>query len=396
MDLLTGKDLARRLRDACDSVKQRLWIASPYVGGWKSVRRILGRRWWDDTAVEVRLLTDPDEHGLNGATVQRLAQRGIVRRMRGLHAKLYIVDDSILLTSANLTGTAFSKRYEAGTWLTGSCATDAVTLYEDWWDNHSARLASEDLAQLTRNRRREAGEEGGSALTILSSLPSDTGDFGGHRLVKLFRDYPRFLDDYKTLTAKYLAVQRIWPNLPRYFEIDGFLNYLYRDHPERPSKRFAKKPARSLPKATLTHEIRHLARQFKAWADQENADGSWRLTHSMLVRRLLSRRAIRGITRLRIRQVVEGLNCMNDARQRNRFLDNSRNSTGTIRKAWTELLYGTEPLTERMSLCADALFSFKRSSVQELLGFFAPEDYPLRNVTVNAGLRFFGFDVAAH
>jgi hypothetical protein len=60
------------------------------------------------------------------------------------------------------------------------------------------------------------------------------------------------------------------------------------------------------------------------------------------------------------------------------------------------LLYGTQPDTERMSLCASRLFGFKKSSVQELLGFFAPKDYPLRNATVNAGLRFFGFDVKPH
>lgn len=396
MDILSEKNLARRLRKACDSVKKRLWIASPYVGGWESVRRLLGRKWWDETTVEVRLLTDPEEHGLNGATVQRMAQRGAVHRLRGLHAKLYIVDDSILLTSANLTGTAFSKRYEAGAWLKGPYAVHAIKIYEDWWDNHSDRLTSDELTRISRIRSRGAGEESGDALAVLCPLPSDTGDFGGHKLANIFLDYPSFLDDYRTLSREYFAAQRIWPKVPRYFEIDGFLNYLFREHPARPSRRYEKKPPRTLSNASLRREVRRLARQFKVWADQENDDGSWRVAHSDVVRRLLSRRNITGILRPQIHEVVEGLNCMNDPRQRNRFLDSSKNSTATIRKAWAKLLYGTEPLTERMSFCAGTLFSFKRSSVQELLGFFAPEEYPLRNATVNAGLRFFGFDVAAH
>jgi hypothetical protein len=85
---------------------------------------------------------------------------------------------------------------------------------------------------------------------------------------------------------------------------------------------------------------------------------------------------------------------MGDGRQRSRFLS-QKNSTATIRKAWNHLLYGSEPDTERMSMCASKLYSFKRSSVQELLGFYAPKKYPIRNATVNAGLRFFGFNVSA-
>src|SRR5215471_1343685 len=122
MQVLSGRNLSRTLRSACDSAQQRLWIASPYVGGWQEVRRIVGRNWWDDTRIGIRLLTDGKEGGLNRTTAQRFDQRGDIRDLRGLHAKLYIVDDSVLLTSANLTGAGFAKRYETGIWLTGSSA----------------------------------------------------------------------------------------------------------------------------------------------------------------------------------------------------------------------------------------------------------------------------------
>lgn len=362
MEVLTGKTLGHRLKVACDGAATRLWIASPYVGSWESVRRLIGRTWWDNTRIEVRLLTDSQEGNLNGATVQRLAQRGSVHDLRGLHAKLYIIDDSVLLTSANLTGTAFSKRYEAGIWLTGSRASTIIKLFETWWDKHSARLAPELFAQITSKRQGNAGEGSGNALSNLCSLPPDPGDFGGHQLVGLFGDYDAFLIDYRTVTDEYLTtVSRIWPSLPVYFEIDGWLNYLFRDHPKRPSKRFEQYPPRTLTEARRREEIRRSAGQFHA-AMQGN-DGQWRPDHSRLVRRLLSRRNIRAITRPQIREVASALNCMNDGRQKSRFLSR-KNSTARIRAAWTELLYGTQPVTERMGICAGRLYSFKRSSVR--------------------------------
>jgi len=396
MYVLSGQSLSHSLRNACDSAKRRLWIAAPYVGAWEEVRRIIGRNWWDNTTIQVRLLTDPQEEGLNGATVQRLAQRGDVHELRGLHAKLYIIDDSVLLTSANLTGTAFSRRYEMGTWLKGPTALKAIELYDNWWDNPSKRLNLESLKQVIKRQRRDAGEDGRKALTVLNSLPNDTGDFGGHTLVNIFLDYPAFHDDYDIFAEDYVAVQRIWPTVPLYFETDGFLRYLFSYHPKHPSKRFEEQPPRTLSSVERRAEIRRLAKSFKIWAHSEHKDGRRRVAYSKFVHTLLSRTNIRTLSKAQIRKVAEGLNCMNDTRLRNRFLDSPRNSAANVRRAWGALLYSTEPLTERMSICAATLFGFKRSGVQELLGFFAPRKYPLRNATVNAGLRFFGFDVTAH
>ena len=315
------------------------------------MRRLIGRNWWDNTQINVRLLTDSQEDGLNGVTLRRLAQRGRVHDLRGLHAKLYIIDDSVLLTSANLTGAAFSKRYEAGIWLTGLQASEPIRLFETWWDDERyARLAPDVLSQITRNRRpgMGMGEGGGLPLTNHCSLPEDPGDFGGHQLVGLFGDYDAFLDDYKMLADEYAgAGPRIWPTVPVYFEIDGFLNYLFREHEQRPSKRFETYPPRTLTDARRRKEIRLFARKFHAAVQGDN--GQWRAEHSRLVRRLLSRRNIRAITRSQISEVVIGLNCMNDGRHRSGFLSR-KNSTTTIRAAWTELLYGTQPITERMSI----------------------------------------------
>jgi hypothetical protein len=99
MYICSGKDLAHSLRKACDAAKHRVWVATPYVGAWPSVRRIIRRAWWDDKAINVRLLTDPEERGLNHFTVKILVKRAKIHCLRGLYAKVYIVDDAVLLTS---------------------------------------------------------------------------------------------------------------------------------------------------------------------------------------------------------------------------------------------------------------------------------------------------------
>jgi hypothetical protein len=391
MAVLFGKALAASLRTACDKGQRRLWIASPYIGGWLSVRSVLGRRWWDDTNIDVRLLTD-ESTGPNGDTLRRIEQRGKIRHLPGLHAKLYIIGDSVLLTSANLTGTAFAKRYEAGILLSGHDAESAITLYEKWWTG-AKPFNSEKLNERLRDKRPDAGEDPGNSLPFLNLLPSDPGDFGGNKQTDLFVDYPRFLDDYRTLSREYEAIQRIWPEVPLNFEVDGLLDYLYR-WDGNPSREYGTRPPRELSAALLRRELKRYGKAFHNWTIDQAEDSRRLYKHSRLVRKLLGRRHIIGITKFEIRRITGGLQCLSDRRVRKRFLDN--NTTPAIRRAWRDLLYGTAPLTERMSTCAGRLFGFKRSCVQELLGFFDPVEYPLRNATVNAGLRFFGFDVSAH
>lgn len=393
MAVLSGKDLSTTVRSACDGARRRLWIASPYIGGWQSVRSVLGREWWDKANIDVRLLTD-EETSPNGDTLWRMEQKGHIHHLRGLHAKIYVFDDRVLLTSANLTGAAFSQRYETGVLLSATVAKSAIELYEHWWTSLSTPFNSDRLSELRRIRRKDAGEDAGGPLPILNMLPEDTGDFGGH---KLFEDYPRFLDLYRALAEEYRSIQRIWPTIPVNFEFDGFLDYLFRHHPELPSKPYVneKLPPRQTSRVARREELKVLAEAFREWANDRGENGLWRNEYSALVS---SRLSLKRIDRIRkkdgILEVASRLQCLHDPRIRNRFLDN--NSTPAIRKAWRNLLHGSNPLPDRMGECAYHLFGFKRSSVQELLGFFDPEKYPLRNTTVNADLRFFGFDVSAH
>jgi len=49
-----------------------------------------------------------------------------------------------------------------------------------------------------------------------------------------------------------------------------------------------------------------------------------------------------------------------------------------------------------MSECDGRLRHFGKSSIQELVAFYRPNKFPLRNTNANAGLRFFGYDVPVY
>ncbi len=388
--LLLRAQLAFQLREMCQAAKRRLWIASPYVGSWQ-VRRILGRQWWDNGALDVRLLTDKDEEQLNRETVLRFSQKGTVKTLRGLHGKVYIADDAVLLTSANLTITAFSRKHELGVILNGATARSAIAQFKDWWEI-AKDVPLDQVTNLPKQKFENGRENNRASLPTPSRLPPDPGDFGGQGFVRLFGDYSDFLKHYRYLAEIYSELPRVWPKTPLYLEIDGMLDYLYH-HGGTPSKPYTKLPPRELTDKQMFRQIRRWATEFQKWAKvQEYDNGTWRRYNSRRIRTLLAPSRISTLTKSQAREVAKSLNCMGDPRVLNRFLDNNR--IAQIRKGWSTLIGASKkdlPIDE-MSECAEMLYGFKRSSVQELLGWYAPAKFPLRNRNVNAGMRFLGFD----
>jgi phospholipase D-like protein len=398
--VLSRPKLANELRRMCDSVRRRLWIASPYVGSW-SVRNVLGRAWWNGK-VDVRLLTDPAEQVINRNTAERFMQKGCIKKLRGIHAKLYVVDDRVLLTSANLTYSAFARRHEVGFVLKGDVARSAIALFESWWKSADI-FTSEDATRLPSRRSAGAGEDGKPGLPAAVDLPPDPGDFGAG-FVSLFDDYVDFLKHYRNMARIYQGLPRLWPRLPLYLETDAFLDFLYHNGPT-PSKEFKKKPRRKLAPRRQRNEILRYARKFQARiSEREEArrlngelpEWKRRLERHNTVKQLLSPNDVGQLDRKGIKEVARMLNCMNDRRVLDRFLRSPTNTTDRVKRAWATLLHSTEGApTEEMTACASSLFGFKRSSVQELMGWYQPNTFPLRNQNVNAGMRFLGYDVRA-
>ena len=185
MTITTGMELSRGLRELAQDVRRRLWIASPFVGSWFATKCLLDNRWQRKLGVKVRLLTDVENKGwLNPTTIRKIAGRGEIKHLRGLHAKIYIIDDMALVSSANLTRTAFERRYEFGVFLSDIDAAAIIGIFEQWWNKADSlprewfeRLGAATQGQVAKN---QSEEPCGTGLKRLYSLPqspeSDAGE----------------------------------------------------------------------------------------------------------------------------------------------------------------------------------------------------------------------------
>ena len=119
------------LRDRCDNATKRIWIASPFIGSLKDIQKIIGGK-WIRPSIDCRILTDIDAGFIRKDAFDEFSKYQVeIRTLLSLHAKIYIVDDWCLVTSANLTGTAFLCRYEMG--ITLDNITDVEATFKKWW-----------------------------------------------------------------------------------------------------------------------------------------------------------------------------------------------------------------------------------------------------------------------
>ena len=134
MKIYYGNELASEIRKNADKLVKRIWVCVPFIGGLKSVSSIIGKEWIDNPSISVKLLTDAsDFNNFNSETLTTFLHRGKIKHLLGLHAKIYILDNTFFISSANLTNTAFAKRYEVGIKILGNNAKGIEKLFNSWW-----------------------------------------------------------------------------------------------------------------------------------------------------------------------------------------------------------------------------------------------------------------------
>lgn len=169
MPALTGQALVDELHSRIASATHRLWIASPYLGSWDDVRKVLGANW---SKVDMKLLVDKDSGCVSSDTLAKFAAQGPIRSLSGLHAKLYVIDDAVLLTSANLTGYAFSRRHEIGMIIESGSSRDLVAKFEGFWEQGTV-ISAEDIEKIKKSNG-SGDDSNGSPLPVLWTLPPDS------------------------------------------------------------------------------------------------------------------------------------------------------------------------------------------------------------------------------
>jgi hypothetical protein len=398
METLYGAGIAKKIRALSDSAMRSASIVSPYIGRWPAVTTIFGGNWWLGSPVSLRVITDiSTPSNVNAGTLKMLMDRGPVRSLPGVHAKVYIFDEQAIVASANLTETAFTKRHEIGIYLDANEVLETLKRFEYWWGLCLPNLTEEGVAAWKPTESPFADEQEGIKLKAIWPLPSKPSDslFKEPELVshKKFKSYQKFIASYKELASTYFQAQRLWDG-PEFLEIDSFLNYLFHQAPGQPSLAYVDVPEpRLLSSEERESEVAHHAAEFKVWALAQS-DERWREAYSRFIQDTLAKDRIGDLTIEEVKAVADCLNCMN-ARQLNKskFLRPHNNTLEKIRMSWAELLFGGGSPEKRMERCDDDLRFFGPSSVQELLGWFYPNDFPIRNNNSDAGLRFFGFKV---
>jgi hypothetical protein len=381
---LKVSELAKDLRSLADSVERRFWVASPYIGSWKAVRKILGSAW---QKVDVRLLTDKDSGILAQDTIEQFVAHRPVKSLAGLHAKLYIADDSVLITSANLTEAAFTRRYEAGIVLKGQQAKGLIDVYEKYWD----QAAEVDLAQFsfTKPQNGDIDEpHNGGMLPRLYDLPPAPEPLP--KGAGAFADYPHFLEVYRRFADAYISCGKPdRPKQPLYLETDKFLNFLFHEDADLPSREYKEtaKHHRGLSDSERIREIR----KYRARYRRSGLRGGDHTVRAKLVQQYLAATKVMRLSESEVRMMAKSLNCFGNRLARSRFLKG--NDLNTVRKSWCDLIHGSGDVKFRMNNCHAALFGFGKSAIQETLGYYDPDKYPLRNANTNAGLRFLGYNV---
>jgi hypothetical protein len=397
METVHGANLGLKLRKLSDTAKHRVWIVSPYIGRWPAVKALLGPNWWLSSTVLLRVITDVDDPAfVNRGTLLKFLNRGPVATLRGVHAKIYIVDDRAIVTSANLTETAFTKRREVGVLLDVAEAKDTIAIVGSWWEAHAKEISPEDVQDWEKTSPLQKEREGEAMPTLFSlpETPSDSLFSVSDAKTRDFAGYRKFLECYRDLAGQYSKLQRLWPDGSLFIETDSFLNYLFHEAEGTPSfEYYDKAEPRTLTKEKKAEKIEKWAPKFAEWIGDSH-DEDYRFKRSKLIQRLLAKDTVDDLSREDVRDVADCLHCMQSQRLiRHKFLNPANNELDAIRMAWETLLHGHGTLEQRMQECNDSLRFFGTSSVQELLGWYYPNEYPIRNSNTDAGLRFFGYAV---
>lgn len=377
--ILSGQHLVNALREHCDQAKERIWIASPYIGNFKDVQKIIGGNWMR-SHVDFRVLTDVESGFIRHDTYTQFKEspNTEIRSLLSLHAKIYLIDDWCLLTSANLTGMAFSARHEVGQVLSG--IERVVTLFDQWWQKAQAVSSLPPSPPKTLTNREDSIKY--KALYKLPKYTSGASD----QFLKKCDQFKEFASLYESVTGR--NQQMVREGFSLYEEVDYFFNYLYHYHPDEPSKEYTKE-VRSLTSREVKQEIR---RYFKLMSmSYAPGSGLWRLDRRDRIREILPFE-IQSPKKEEIKEVLGCLHCLYSySWNKPKIL--SENNPRSIARAWNKLINAPFIDAQLIEEVIGEIKYFGMSSACELIAWYYPEKYPMINSNSESGMRFFGFDI---
>ena len=377
--ILSGQSLVDTLREHCDQAKKRIWIASPYIGSFKDVQKIIGGNWMR-SHIDFRVLTDVESGFIRHDTYTAFiaSPHTEIRSLFNLHAKIYLIDDWCLLTSTNLTGMAFSARHEVGQVVSG--IEQVVTLFGQWWKK------AQSVSSLPPSPSETiTDKEDSTKYKVLYKLPKYTSG-ASDQFLKKCDQFKEFASLYESVTGR--NQQMVREGFSLYEELDYFFNFLYHDHPDKPSKGCNKN--RSLTSREVKQEIlRYFELMSMSYAPGR---GLWRLDRRNRIRELLPFKAGDSPRKEKIEEVLECLHCLHSY-PINRTKMLSDNDPRSIARAWNKLINAPFINAQLLEEVIGEIKYFGISSASEIIAWYYPEKYPMINLNSESGMRFFGFDI---
>ena len=380
MVLLTEQQQIDVLRDKCENVTKRIWIASPYIGGIKDVQKIIGGKWLLPS-IDCRILTDVDAGFIRQDTFDEFMHNQVdVRSLDSLHAKIYIVDDWCLVTSANLTGTAFLCRYEMG--IASDDTKEVDSTFLRWWGMASAVTALKKKPQ----KALVDYQDGHSFKKKFKAQPYVSGKQDKYDAVcEKYKDFAKL---YEKVTGR--NQQMVADGFTLLQEVDYLFNYLYHYHPQAPSKGL--QSAKMLSNVQKVHAIRKYYKGMCAY--YKNDPQHWRLERTRIVQKHLAPNAISKLGWKQVKEVTFCLHCLSSySINRTKFLNPQNNDLNDIKDCWYQLLHTGKIDTSKIKYVTNKLKNFGLSSIYELIGWYYPDKYPLMNGNSDCGMRLFGYDI---
>lgn len=392
MKINSEQNLIDEISKAFRNVKKRIWIAVPFIGNNEQVAKIMGTSWRFNPELDVKILTDIRNSAyICKETYELFKLKAEIKSLAGLHAKIYILDDTVFITSANLTGAAFTKRYEIGVQLDDNKET--IDTFNKWWTiakpiNANWSPQNSGISR-TDNESEESDVENLINKWKLPNLNTKNSDFN---------EYLLSLDYYKEFATIYETYGgRLNPRITLFQEIDSFFNFLFHDHEKKPSNKYLKQKARKLNESQRIQQFKKYYIDYTQWFNENPDYDLYRLKKINFAKKNLHKKKIYTIQPEVVREIVNSLHCMTSMPiNRAKLLNPLNNSIDAIRGNWSNLLHGDNDLLERMQTCDENLRHFGKSSIRELLSLYEPEKYPVINSNPLSGLRFFGYDIKAN
>ena len=380
MQILTEQQQIDVLRNKCENAQTRIWIASPYIGSLKDVQKIIGGKWLLPS-VDCKILTDIDSGFIRQDTFDEFVNNQIeIRSLDSLHAKIYIIDDWCLVTSANLTGTAFLCRYEMG--IASNKILEVEKTFQRWWNMATPvkTLSNKPPKALLEY------QDGHTFKKKFKAQPYKSGKQDKYDAI--CEKYHEFAELYEKITGRNKRMVADGYTLLQ--EVDYLFNFLYHDHPQIPSN--GQKVVRHL---TIPQREKAIKKYFKDMCNYYIKDPQyWRLERTKLIQDTLSPSAIQKMGWDEAKKVIYCLHCLNSYPiNRTKFLNPQNNNIDDIKDCWQRLLHTGKIDSDKIKYVTDKLNNFGLSSIYELIGWYYPEKYPLMNGNSDCGMRFFGYKI---